>query len=504
MKRGYVKTVLMSLALTLGLFAGSSVDAFADKASDAAAGSVLTLNEVKTDSIEQKGGEKWYQFNLTEAGYFRIHIGPGEKVDKDEIGWGWEAAFYKKGELEESIIEIGGVDSLKKSCWLAFDPGTYYIQVKERNEMYDTKGNPFDLKVEFNKSDIWESESNGNYKVADVIKTNTTYKGNLYNKDDVDYYKYTVTKDGYQSITVTPDPDLRDEEDLGWGWNITVLDADGSSELFALDKITATKTTLNYPMKKGDYYVKVQAEAPAFSPKQQVYDLKVNETEAAGWEAEHNDLQKDANPISLDTPYKALTYRGEDKDFFTFDIPVKGIVTLNMAKDPDTDSDKVSWGWDVELTAENGSKSVFSKDKVTTSITEEMVLPAGKYYLLVKPTSSYFWPKECMYNFSVKYEGFDQAMAKTTVKIKKPKAKGGKITVKWNKNDLASGYEVYRSTKAKKGFKKVKSVSSKKLSYVDKKVKAKKTYYYKVRAYIKVDGKKYYSQYSAVKKVKAK
>lgn len=66
----------------------------------------------------------------------------------------------------------------------------------------------------------------------------------------------------------------------------------------------------------------------------------------------------------------------------------------------------------------------------------------------------------------------------------------------------AHGYEIYRSTKKKSGYKKI--TDTKKTSYKNKKLKSKKKYYYKVRAYRIVNGKKYYSSYSSVKSVKVK
>ena len=64
--------------------------------------------------------------------------------------------------------------------------------------------------------------------------------------------------------------------------------------------------------------------------------------------------------------------------------------------------------------------------------------------------------------------------------IKSAKAKGGKVTVSINKVAGAKKYVVYRSTKKNKGF--VAVGTTKKTSYVDKKVKKGKTYYYKVVA----------------------
>ncbi len=73
------------------------------------------------------------------------------------------------------------------------------------------------------------------------------------------------------------------------------------------------------------------------------------------------------------------------------------------------------------------------------------------------------------------------------------------LTVKWNKVSGASGYEVYRSTSKNGSYKKVTTIKKgSTTSYNDKDLKAGKTYYYKVRAYKSVDGKKGYSSYSSI------
>lgn len=94
------------------------------------------------------------------------------------------------------------------------------------------------------------------------------------------------------------------------------------------------------------------------------------------------------------------------------------------------------------------------------------------------------------------------ALAKTTVKLTAGKKK---ITVKWKKVSGASGYQIYRSLKKTKGFKKIKTITKgSTVKYTNKKLKKGKRYYYKVRAYRKVSGKKVYSSYSAVKYKKTK
>jgi len=83
-----------------------------------------------------------------------------------------------------------------------------------------------------------------------------------------------------------------------------------------------------------------------------------------------------------------------------------------------------------------------------------------------------------------------------TVKVKVKKTTA---TISWKKVSGTSGYEV-AIAKSKNGTYSKKAVKS--LKYLKKGLKKGKTYYIKVRAYKKVDGKKVYSSYSKVKKVK--
>ena len=88
----------------------------------------------------------------------------------------------------------------------------------------------------------------------------------------------------------------------------------------------------------------------------------------------------------------------------------------------------------------------------------------------------------------------------SSLKLETGKAK---VTVKWSKVKGASGYKIYRSTKKSSGFKCVKTLKSgSTVKYVNKNLKKGQDYYYKVKAYRTVDGKKVYGAYSSVKKVR--
>ena len=135
------------------------------------------------------------------------------------------------------------------------------------------------------------------------------------------------------------------------------------------------------------------------------------------------------------------------------------------------------------------AKTTYTKSKLAKGVNYEFKVKAYKTDSLAKI-----------------YSDKDSSVVKvTTLKapaLKASKKGGHAIKVKYTNIRGESGYQIYRSTKAKKGFKKIRTRSANKTTYTDKKVKRGKTYYYKVRAYKKVDGKMVYGPWSKVKKIR--
>ncbi len=119
----------------------------------------------------------------------------------------------------------------------------------------------------------------------------------------------------------------------------------------------------------------------------------------------------------------------------------------------------------------------------------------GKYKVTVKFKGKYSGTKK--FYFTITPD--DTSVSKVTAS-----KNSLKVTLK-KKLKQVTGYQIQYSTS--KDFKsaKTKTVSSyKKTSVTLKSLKAKKTYYVRVRTYKKVDGKKYYSEWSKVKSKKTK
>ena len=139
---------------------------------------------------------------------------------------------------------------------------------------------------------------------------------------------------------------------------------------------------------------------------------------------------------------------------------------------------------------------------------------SSQYYTVTKPKKEL---KEIgTYTYIVKFKGEKYTgtkaltltikPAKTTIKAVQNAKKA--ITVKWTKGKKSqvSGYEILLATNSKftKGTKTVIVKGFKNVSKKVTKLKAKKTYFVKVRTYKTVKGAKVYSDWSKVKKVKTK
>ena len=88
------------------------------------------------------------------------------------------------------------------------------------------------------------------------------------------------------------------------------------------------------------------------------------------------------------------------------------------------------------------------------------------------------------------------------VKITRIKSKKGKVYLKWTSAAGAAGYRIYRKGAHGK-YQRIKILNAKKLFWTSLKMN-RKTYTFRIRAYVRVNGHTYYGPYSKAKKIKVK
>lgn len=144
----------------------------------------------------------------------------------------------------------------------------------------------------------------------------------------------------------------------------------------------------------------------------------------------------------------------------------------------------------------NGKWTKYGKTLTGTSVTVKNLSSATTYKFRVRAYDS---------ENGVYSEYSDTHSAKTRVaavkSLKASSVKSASLKLSWTKLKGAEGYVAYYSTD-NKTWKKISSTT--KTSITVKGLKAKKTYYFKVRGYSRTDGKAIYGSYSSVLKTKTK
>ena len=144
-------------------------------------------------------------------------------------------------------------------------------------------------------------------------------------------------------------------------------------------------------------------------------------------------------------------------------------------------------------------KSITSSSKVT--YTNSNIACGTTYYYKVRA----YRLVDGNYYFGA-YSPVVSAKAKPAApaSFKVKKSTRTKVNISWKAVTGASGYRIYRSTSKTSGSSRIKTVKSGASTSYVKKTTRKKTYYYKMRAYTTVNGKRVWGAYTTVKSYKLK
>ena len=154
--------------------------------------------------------------------------------------------------------------------------------------------------------------------------------------------------------------------------------------------------------------------------------------------------------------------------------------------------DKVDGAYAYEIYRSTGTADNYTYVKTTTGTsTSDTKLTAGtRYYYQIRA----YKEKDGRTNYS-KYKS-DVAVTLATPTLSELTTTETGILLNWTKASGADRYNVYRSESRDGDYRYIESVLGGQLTYEDKDVEEGKTYYYKIRAYKRVDGVVYYGGYS--------
>lgn len=429
--------------------------------------SAATANTVKNGktyygSTSSSSDKDYYKIKMSKAGYLQIKFGHKNSQSTASC---YNVVLYNKDNSEIYKFTNTGTETSYTSCKLGLDAGEYYVCVSQASTLYT---GDYTICLTQKAASGWETENNGDWASADNIQVGKAVKGVItgYSSDE-DYYRFTLTKAQYINFSLAHEK----INDAGRCWYVTLYNANAKRGYQDYDHIysyagsTYTESSA-VKLSRGTYYLKVQAFAKNAVDKE--YTLCVN---------------KIGNKKTSVTSVKSTAYNKLKVSWKVVPAAASYQVYRSTKKDGDY-------------------QNIKTIDSVGTSSWTDSSVKTGKtYYYKIKVVVKTQNGNQTSGFSNVK--SAKAVPAKTTLKAKASNAKNVKLT--WSKVKGANGYEIYRSNSKDGKYQKVKTISKGgTTSYKDGKLKKSTTYYYKIRAYRKVDRKKVYGSYSSVVSVKTK
>ncbi len=331
---------------------------------------------------------------------------------------------------------------------IGLDEGTYYMDINPSFYVYsDSSPIKTSYQFTFKKTSSFEIEGNDNYQTATTIYDDKETSAVFDENDDSDFYKAKLTKGRKYTVRIT---------NYNSNMYYSFFDPNQDEKYFTTDdydwyygKETVSANTLIWTFtaeKSGYHYIQIEGYPDN--------DLSYKVTISAA--------KTPASKVKAKLSTDSYTYNGNKK---TPSVKVVyGSKTLKK-------------GTDYTVSYANGRKNV------------------GKYKVKIKFKGAYSGSKSLYFN-----------IVPPATKISKVKAgkTSLKVTVSKKKNQI-SGYQVQGSSSKK--FNNARTITLKgykSTSYTFKGLKSKKAYYFRVRTFKSVNGKRYYSAWSSYKAKKTK
>ncbi|MBR1860731.1 MAG: pre-peptidase C-terminal domain-containing protein [Lachnospiraceae bacterium] len=306
---------LLGVVLSAGIMfssVGSLPTYAADENSTYKKASAIEANKEYEVSFEKdEKGSKWYKLELAKDGYVTI--------DSEGVNPYYDRLTLYDSDLNSFYSEYMGDAYSSNKYGVA--AGTYYAEIKAE---YGAKSdNKFTYAINYKEDDSWEKEDNATPVNATVIPLNKTIKGNLYKDADVDYYKFTLEKNGTVSVDF-----FHDYIDSGnHYWGLQLLDVNNRAYLdywYVGNMLKEDNSRVN-GLSAGDYYIKIYKN-DHYSSKN--YEFKINYTANADWEAEPNGATTSADKLEMGKSISGCLYVEDDVDYYEFTVEKRGIVNI--------------------------------------------------------------------------------------------------------------------------------------------------------------------------------
>ena len=375
-------SLLLSILMIITTISALSITSAAAYYESEPNDSISTADSISTNSTvygvsNTVGDDDCYKFSLSSQGYITITMNHAQLDSAKYDTNYWRVYLYDTNGDQMFDWEFDARYSSNSTEKIGLPAGTYYLDI---DYGFGVQGVDYNFKVNYTQSNYWETESNDSRTKADNISVNTTYYGVSNTVGDDDCYKFSLSSQGYITITMNHAQLDSAKYDTNY-WRVYLYDTNGDQMFdWTFDARYSSNSTEKIGLPAGTYYLDIDY---GFGVQGVDYNFKVNYTQSNYWETESNDSRTKADNISVNTTYYGVSNTVGDDDCYKFSLSSQGYITITM-NHAQLDSAKYDTNyWKVYLYDTNWDQMFdWTFDaRYSSNSTEKIGLPAGTYYL---------------------------------------------------------------------------------------------------------------------------
>ena len=237
----------------------------------------ISVNKTINDAIDSDANSRYYKFVISKDGWVSITF---EHENANYSSNEWRMELYNSASMQEkSLMEstnFAGNELLPVNVGLTGLPaGTYYIKLSQN--WGDVTGIKYSFTVNYEASSNWEKEIDSASNRQQIFANTMTYASIQSGVDDIDYYEFDMSVDGYLSISY-------EHNQSGGNWDVWGLEVFSSSDYAEKNKILSIGMKGNevgelksdqVQVSQGTYYIRVFSKDDSRS-KGVMYGFKVS------------------------------------------------------------------------------------------------------------------------------------------------------------------------------------------------------------------------------------
>lgn len=481
-------------------------------------------NNWVSGSIDTKGDADFYRFYVPQAGF--VHI--------DYQAWSIRASYIEiwNADLTDryskySVYYSSDTNPLTKEQDFGFEPGYYYAKV------YAGSGNigSYKIRGSFRAAANNETEPNDGFEQAMTLGTNQKVTGFFSQTDSLDFYRIVIP--ATQKVRLTYTSRVRTSRFTVWDSDFQQI---SKKDVYYASEESPLTFAYEETLDAGTYYIKIDSNNGYAGTYQLVWEPGMvnvtnisvggNKTVTQGssftltavitpsnaanknvtWSSSNTGVAtvSSAGKVTAKSAGTAvITATAADGSNVAGSVTVKVTAPVKVSSIKITGNKAVAAGSKLTLKAVASPKSAANRGVTWSTSNKAVATVSSKGVVTTKKAGS----------VKITAKAKDgSGVSKTVTVIVKPKKMAapalsstakGKLKLSWKKQSGVSGYQIQYSAGKNFGNAVSRLISNRKSTVTLSGLK-KKTYYVRIRAYVKVNGKTYYGSWSTVKSKKVK